>query len=127
MQRSVRGATTISSDNRDEVLEATAELLNEIIEQNNINNADIVNILFTATDDIRSEFPAVAAREIGLTSIPLLDCQQMKCDNALALCIRVMLTYNTAKQQGDIKHVYLREAKKLRPDLLTSVIKIKGY
>ena len=127
MQRSVRGATTISSDSRNEVLEATAELLNEIIKQNSVNHADIVNIVFTATDDISSEFPAVAAREIGLTSIPLLDCQQMSCDNSLALCIRVMLTYNTAKQQGDINHIYLRKAKKLRPDLLTSVIKIKGY
>ncbi len=118
MQRSVRGATTISSDNRHEVLEATTELLKKVIEQNDIYHADIVNILFTATSDIRSEFPAVAARDIGLTSIPLIDCQQMSCDNALALCIRVMLTYNTMKQQGDIKHIYLREAKKLRPDLL---------
>ncbi len=114
MQRSVRGATTISSDSRDEVLEATAELLNEIIKQNSIYHADIINIVFTATDDIRSEFPAVAAREIGLTSIPLLDCQQMKCDNALALCIRVMLTYNTAKQQGDIKTYIPSRSKKIK-------------
>ena len=118
MQRSVRGATTIDSDSRKEVLEATTELLKEIIEQNSIEHTDIVNIVFTTTDDVRSEFPAVAARHLGLTSIPLLDCQQMKCDNALVLCIRVMLTYNTMKEQGDIKHIYLREAKKLRPDLL---------
>ena len=118
MQRSVRGATVISFDNRKEVLEATTELLTEIIEQNNIDYSDIVNIVFTATDDIRSEFPAVAARGLGLILIPLLDCQQMKCDNALALCIRVMLTYNTAKQQDSIKHIYLGKAKKLRPDLL---------
>ena len=123
MQRSVRGATTINCDDRKEVIDATTQLLKEIIEHNSINNEDIVNIIFTATDDIHSEFPAVAARGLGLTSIPLLDCQQMKCDGALALCIRVMLTYNTKKEQDDIKHIYLREAKKLRPDL----IKIKGY
>ena len=118
MQRSVRGATTIECDSRKEVLDATTELLKEIIEQNSVDHTDIVNIVFTVTDDIRSEFPAVAARSLGLTSIPLLDCQQMKCDNALTLCIRVMLTYNTIKEQGGIRHVYLREAKKLRPDLL---------
>ena len=118
MQRSVRGATTIDCDSRKEVLEATTELLKDIIEKNSIDHTDIVNIVFTATDDIRSEFPAVAARDLGLTLIPLLDCKQMMCDDALALCIRVMLTYNTIKAQDDIKHIYLREAKKLRPDLL---------
>ena len=118
MQRSVRGATTISFDNRQQVLEATSQLLTEIMTRNYIKQKDIVNIIFTVTDDIHSEFPAVAARALGLTSVPLLDCQQMNCDNALALCIRVMLTYNVVKQQGDIRHIYLREAKKLRPDLL---------
>jgi chorismate mutase len=118
MQRSVRGAITVKVDTREEVLGATTEVLMEIIEQNSIDLTDIVNIVFTATDDIRSEFPAVAARGLGLTSIPLLDCQQMMCDNALALCIRVMLTYNSTKSQDNIKHIYLREAKKLRPDLL---------
>lgn len=117
MQRSVRGATTVSSDSREKILEATAELLSEIIEQNGIDKQTIVNIIFTATADISSEFPAVAARELGLTQVPLLDCQQMQCRDTLALCIRVMLTYNTNKRQKDIRHIYLREAKKLRPDL----------
>ena len=118
MQRSIRGATTIDLDNRKKVLDATSELLLEIIKQNDVEQKDIVSIVFTVTDDISSEFPAVAAREMGLIQVPLLDCQQMKCDNALTLCIRVLLTYNTSKQQEDIEHIYLHEAKKLRPDLL---------
>jgi chorismate mutase len=118
MQRSIRGATTISSDNEELVIDATIELLNKIITDNSVDSKDIVNIIFTTTDDISSEFPAVAARKIGLNSVPLLDCKQMKCKEALALCIRVMLTYNTNKTQEDIKHIYLRDAQKLRPDLL---------
>ncbi|AXA33214.1 chorismate mutase [Francisella adeliensis] len=118
MQRSIRGATTINNDSKELVIDATIELLNEIISSNSVDSKDIVNIIFTTTNDISSEFPAVAARKIGLTTVPLLDCQQMKCKNSLALCIRVMLTYNTNKTQEDIQHIYLRKAKNLRPDLL---------
>jgi chorismate mutase len=118
MQRSVRGATTVSIDSRQEILKVTSELLAIIIKENLIKQEDIVNIIFTATDDIRAEFPAVAARDLGLTSVPLLDCQQMKCSKSLPFCIRIMLTYNTVKKQENIRHIYLRQAKKLRPDLL---------
>ncbi|WP_150466742.1 chorismate mutase [Francisella sp. SYW-9] len=118
MQRSIRGATTIIKDTKENVIEATKELLYYILTKNAVETKDIVNIIFTATSDITSTFPAVAAREVGLTSVPLIDCQQMMCDDALELCIRVMLTYNTEKSQDDIRHVYLHEAKKLRPDLI---------
>ncbi|API86193.1 chorismate mutase [Francisella uliginis] len=118
MQRSIRGATTIAKDTKENVIEATKELLYYILTKNSVDSKDIVNIIFTATSDIRSVFPAVAAREIGLVDVPLIDCHQMMCDGALELCIRVMLTYNTEKKQQDIRHVYLHEAKKLRPDLI---------
>ncbi|MED7787745.1 chorismate mutase [Francisella sp. 19X1-34] len=118
MQRSIRGATTITKDTKENVIEATKELLYYILTKNDVETKSIVNIMFTATSDITSTFPAVAAREIGLTSVPLIDCHQMMCDDALELCIRVMLTYNTEKDQDDIRHVYLHEAKKLRPDLI---------
>ena len=118
MQRSIRGATTITKDTKENVLNATQELLENIISENQVNSEDIVNIVFTTTKDISSEFPAVAARGIGLLTVPLLDCQQMFCDHALTLCIRIMLTYNTNKSQKDIKHIYLNGAKVLRPDLL---------
>lgn len=118
MQRSIRGATTIVKDTKENVIEATKELLYYILTKNSVDSKDIVNIIFTATSDISSVFPAVAAREIGLVDVPLIDCHQMMCDGALELCIRVMLTYNTEKKQQDIRHVYLHEAKKLRPDLI---------
>lgn len=118
MQRSVRGATTIEKDSKEKVVSATKELLQQILDENSVDAKDIVNIIFTATTDITSEFPAVAAREIGLQDVPLIDCQQMMCHGALKLCIRVMLTYNTKKRQQDIRHVYLYNAQLLRPDLV---------
>ncbi|AJI47899.1 chorismate mutase [Francisella philomiragia] len=118
MQRSVRGATTIEKDTKENVLSATKELLQQMISRNNIKSEDIVNIIFTATRDIESEFPAVAAREVGLVNVPLIDCQQMVREGALEFCIRIMLTYNTTKSQLDINHVYLHRAQVLRPDLL---------
>lgn len=118
MQRSIRGATTVDKDSKENVISATKELLQQIIKHNNVSPSDIVNIVFTATTDIKSEFPAFAARELGLVDVPLVDCQQMMRDGALEFCIRVMLTYNTDKTQTDIKHIYLRGAKALRPDLL---------
>ncbi|WP_432773403.1 chorismate mutase [Francisella salimarina] len=118
MQRSVRGATTIDSDTKENVISMTRELLHEMINHNDIESEDIVNIIFTATQDIKSEFPAVAARDIGLVDVPLIDCQQMTREGALEFCIRIMLTYNTTKSQVDINHIYLRGAKILRPDLL---------
>jgi chorismate mutase len=117
-QRSIRGATTVVSDTKKNVLDSTTELLNKVISENSIDSESIVNIIFTATSDIVSVFPAVAARAIGLFDVPLIDCQQMNCDKSLSLCIRVMLTYNTSKSQRDTKHIYLHGAKVLRPDLL---------
>ncbi|MBK2356114.1 chorismate mutase [Francisella hispaniensis] len=118
MQRSIRGATTVDKDSREDVISATKELLQQIIKHNDVNASDIINIIFTATTDIKSEFPAVAARELGLVDVPLIDCQQMMRNGALEYCIRVMLTYNTDKTQAEIKHIYLRRAEVLRPDLL---------
>ncbi|KEI34761.1 chorismate mutase [Allofrancisella frigidaquae] len=117
MQRSIRGATTINKDTKEDVLAATKELLEKMLEDNVVAHKDIVNIIFTVTSDISSEFPAVAARELGLVDVPLLDCQQMKVKDALDLCIRIMLTYNTNKDQKEISHIYLHGAKILRPDL----------
>ena len=121
MQRSIRGATTVDKDIRQDVISATKELLQQIIRWNDVNINDIVNIVFTAITDIKSEFPTVAARELGLVDVPLIDCQQMIRDGVLEYCIRVVLTYNTEKTQTDIKHIYLRGAKVLRPDLLKKI------
>lgn len=117
--RGIRGAITIASDNDVEVLEATDELLTEIIKKNQINSADIASIIFTTTQDIKSAFPAKAARTMGLQLVPLLCSQEIGVPGSIPLCIRVLLHLNTELKQDEVNHVYLREATRLREDLLT--------
>lgn len=112
----VRGAITVYKDDRESVLRKTKLLLNEIIKQNRLSHADIISIIFTATKDIRSVYPAVAAREMGMTDIPLICCQEMDVEGSLALCIRVMMNIRSEEHLKP-KHVYLEGAVSLRPDL----------
>ncbi|MCL6591349.1 MAG: chorismate mutase [Firmicutes bacterium] len=116
----VRGATTISQDTTAEVLEATRELLTEIFNRNQIVSEDVVSIIFTVTPDIHSEFPAVAARHLGLTDTPLLCMQEIAKSGALTGCIRVLIHFYTSLARGQIKPVYLRDAVSLRPDLAST-------
>lgn len=113
----VRGAITIKSDQAAAVLEASQELLETLIERNAIRDTAIVSIIFTVTPDIKSEFPAVAARKLGLTDIPLLCAQEIPKTGALPLCIRVLIHFYTELERSELKPVYLRDAVKLRPDL----------
>lgn len=113
----VRGATTISYDTPDAIIEATEDLLKSIFEVNRIKPEDIVSIIFTVTPDIKSEFPAVAARKLGLNSVPLMCAQEIAKNDALSLCIRVLIHFYTELIRDAIKPVYLRGAVKLRPDL----------
>lgn len=115
--RGIRGAITIKEDEKSQVLQATVELLENIIEHNELNSQDIASIIFTATSDIKSVFPAEAARSIGLNLVPLFCTNELEIDGAISHCIRVLLHVNTSKSQQEIKHVYLREASKLREDL----------
>ena len=116
--RGVRGATTASANPREAVLEATRELLQEILKLNQIDDPeDIASILFTTTPDLTATFPAEAAREIGLQLVPLLCASEIAVPGRLTSCIRVMLHLNTTKSLAQIIHVYLREAKSLRPDI----------
>lgn len=114
----VRGATTISKDKPEEVLAATCEMLTEIFERNSIVPENIISILFTVTPDIRSEFPAVAARNLGLTSTPLMCAQEIFKEGSLPLCIRVLIHFYTDLTKSQIKPVYMNNAIKLRPDLV---------
>lgn len=114
----VRGATTVSKDKPAEVLVATSEMLTEIFERNSIVPENIVSIMFTVTSDIRSEFPAVAARDLGLTSTPLMCAQEIAKKGSLPLCIRVLIHFHTDLTKTQIQPVYLNNAVKLRPDLL---------
>ena len=118
--RGVRGATTVSRNNREEILEATRELLTRMLEVNEIATEDIASAWLTTTPDVYAEFPAVAARLLGWTQVPLMQSHEMSVPGMLPMCIRVLLHWNTDKGQHEIRHIYLREAVRLRPDISAS-------
>lgn len=113
----VRGAITIPEDTPEEIIAATKELLNAIIKVNRIETEKIVSIIFTVTSDISSEFPAVAARQMGLDSTPLMCALEIPKPGSLPLCIRILMHFYTTLSKSEIRAVYLRDAVKLRPDL----------
>lgn len=115
--RGIRGATTIVRDDKDLVLTATQELLETMQSANGFIAEDIASILFTATPDVCSAFPAQAARSLGWDLVPLLSFQEIAVPGALPRCIRVLIHLNTDQAQNEIQHVYLGEARSLRPDL----------
>ena len=115
--RGIRGAITVEKNTQLDILKATEILLKEIIKQNNINEEEIVSIFFTATEDLDREYPAVAARNLGYKYIPLMCYQEQRVKNSLPRCIRVMFFVNRNCLHQEIKHVYLKKAKSLRPDL----------
>jgi chorismate mutase len=112
----VRGATTVDEDTKDAIRAGTAELLVAVLERNMLSAEDLVSIIFTATPDLRADFPAVAARELGLSQVPLLCAQEIPVVGAMGRCIRVLVhCYPPAGHE--IRHVYLRDARQLRMDL----------
>ncbi len=113
----IRGATTVESDTREQIQERTAELLNAIMTRNDIDPDDIVSIIFTATDDLCADFPAVAARKLGLSRIPLLCSQEIGVEGSIGKCIRVMMHAYSPLGRDDIRHPYLHGARQLRTDL----------
>ena len=119
MIRGIRGATSIDENSKEEIVAKTEELLNKLIERNRFAVADVASAILSVTDDIDAEFPAVAARRLGWISTPLLCTREIPVAGSLQGIIRVLLHVNTDKRQEDIIHVYLYEAKKLRPDLDT--------
>jgi chorismate mutase len=118
--RGVRGATTVHKNTRDEIIEATRELLETMIRVNDINAEDVASAWFTTTPDVNAEFPAVAARQLGWTFVPLMCGHEMAVPGSLPLCVRILLHINTEKSIHEVHHVYLREARRLRPDLESS-------
>ena len=118
MIRGIRGATSVEADSREEVLEATAELLRAVIERNGIDDfARVASAFFTTTPDVTSCFPAEAARDLGMGAVPLLCASEIDVAGACPKLIRVLLHVDTDRSQTDVRHVYLRRAKALRPDL----------
>ena len=115
--RGVRGATTVESDDREQILNATRQVLALMIRRNGIESADVASAVFTVTPDLSAEFPALAARQLGWLEVPLLCAHELAVPGSLPRCIRVLLHWNTVTPQSEIQHVYLHEAKRLRPDL----------
>lgn len=115
--RGVRGATTVKDNEAGAILSATRELLEAIVAANDIRPDDLASAFFTATPDLNAAFPAQAARELGWHQVPLLDALEIPVLGSLSHCVRVLLHWNTEKRQEEIKHVYLRGARALRPDL----------
>ena len=119
--RGVRGATTADTDDRESVISATAELLRQMLEQNEIDPDDLAAVQFTTSPDLVAEFPAVAAREaLGWKYVPLLNAVEIDRPGAQAHCIRILMFWNTERAQDKVKHVYLKEAVKLRVDLASA-------
>lgn len=114
--RGIRGATIVPEDTSEHVLAATRELLEHMVAANQVNVGDIASVIFTATADISSEYPARAARELGWTDMALLGASEMTVAGGLPRCVRVLMHVNTDLPQSQLKHVYLHEAQRLRPD-----------
>lgn len=114
----VRGATTVDEDLAEQIIPATRELLEAILAANaGMQTEDIASVIFTVTEDIAAAFPALAARQMGWGSVPMMCAREIPVPGSLPRCIRVLLHWNTQIPQCDIRHIYLREAVKLRPDL----------
>jgi chorismate mutase len=115
----LRGATTVETDSPEQIAAATAELLNELTSRNGLVPADIISAIFTVTPDIVSDFPASAARTLGWDEVSLLCTNEIPVTGALEHCIRVLIHAETARDRASIRHVYLRGATTLRPDLVS--------
>ncbi|MGI8679300.1 MAG: chorismate mutase [Jatrophihabitans sp.] len=117
MVRAVRGAIQVERDGRDEILQGTCELVTEVLRRNEIEPADLISIVFTATPDLRAEFPAYAARLMGLSDVPLLCTTEIAVPGAMPRVLRMLAHVETDRSRADIRHVYLRGAAALRTDL----------
>jgi len=117
MVRGVRGATTVEANSVEAILDATRELLTAMIKANDIDAESVASAFFTTTPDLNAEFPAVAARDMGWNHVALLCGHEMNKPGGLPMCLRILLHVNTDKPAREIRHVYLRGARVLRPDI----------
>lgn len=115
--RAIRGAIQLEVDERSHLLKSTAELVTKVLHANELETADLISIWFTATPDVTSEFPALAARELGLGDVPLMCSVEMDVAGAMPRVIRLMMHADSKLSRSEIQHVYLRGAAALRTDL----------
>jgi len=121
LTRGVRGATTVEANSPESILDATKELLAAMLKANDLDVEYVASAFFTVTPDINAEFPAIAARDMGWNTVALLCGHEMNKPGALPMTLRVLLHVNTEKAALEIKHVYLRGARVLRPDIDTEI------
>jgi chorismate mutase len=114
--RGVRGATTVAENSKEAILQATREMLYLIVRANEMHSEDVASAIFTTTTDVNATYPALAARQLGWYDVALMCGHEMQVPGGLPRCIRVLIHWNTARSAREIVHVYLREAKNLRPD-----------
>ncbi len=126
MVRGIRGATTVAENTREAILEAAAELLSEVVRLNGIEHDHVASIVFTATQDLNAAFPAVAARDLGWTDVALECLPEMNVPGSLQRCLRILMHVNTTKSPRELVHVYLRDARALRPDLVAQTATSDG-
>ena len=115
--RALRGATTVDADTREQITERVLTLLHEMFEQNQVNHDDVISVIFTATEDVVSMFPAEAARKAGLGDVPLICARELSVEGGTPRCLRVMMHFTTEIPRAQLRHVYLEGAKNLRDDL----------
>ncbi|MBW3662944.1 MAG: chorismate mutase [Actinobacteria bacterium] len=115
--RAIRGATTLERDERGHLIARTQELMAAVLERNALTEDDLISLVFTATEDIRSAFPAEAAREAGTTHVPLLCARELAVETGIARCVRVLVHCYTTRGPTELRHVYLHGARQLRTDL----------
>ena len=115
--RALRGATTLEHDEREHVLERTQELIEQLFVRNGLTEEDLISIVFTATSDVTSAFPAEAARIAGITHVPLLCARELEIDGGIKLCVRILVHAYTSRSVTELRHPYLYEARQLRTDL----------
>jgi chorismate mutase len=121
--RGIRGATTAPENTSEAILEATRELLTQIMVANDVRQEDIASVIFTTTVDLNAEYPALAARQMGWHDVALMCGHEMTVPGSLKQCIRVLIHWNTTHRNDEIQHVYLRDAVNLRPDRNVSFAK----
>jgi chorismate mutase len=115
--RAVRGAIQVDADGREEILDGATELVSEVLHRNAIDPADLISIVFTATPDLTAEFPAYAARQLGLVDVPLLCATEIAVPGAMPRVLRLLAHVETDRHRDEVRHVYLRGAAALRTDL----------
>jgi len=115
--RAIRGAVQVDANERDALLEAATELISEVMTRNGLTTDDVISVLFTTTPDLTAEFPALAARKLGFTDVPLMCASEIAVPGALPLVVRLMAHVETERPRSELQHVYLRGAQALRLDI----------